>query len=88
MKLSLDEKQEISDHNNHIADKTSEILLRMYREYPDITPPILAALGCGLVFNAVKNHPDFRGADNDQVTREMHRLIDNFLSIFQPNMLN
>ena len=79
---------QVDAHNAFVADETSKILLKLYKENRDITPAVLAAVGCGMLFNAIKNHPDFEDAPEAQITREMHRLVDRFLETFTPNMLN
>jgi len=79
---------DVNLHNSYIADEFSKIILKLHKEYKGITPQVLAAVGCGLLFNAIKNHPDHRDSSNEQVTREMHRLVDDFLDTFIPNMVN
>lgn len=78
----------IHDHNTEIADACSQILRKIRRENKDLSLAVMAALGCGLLYNAVRNHPDYQGDNDEQVTKEMHRLVEDFLDTFTPTAIN
>lgn len=77
-----------SQYNEFVANESSRILFGIRKSNPGITPPVMAALGCGLLYNAVRNHPDYTGASTERITREMIRLLEDFLDTFTPTAVN